>query len=159
MERIIYMPRRSGKCHIDLHGSGEVGEIEMGVIEVDQGADFLERPCFGGYYVKLIEPDGGVRIGHSASSVVAAMKALDDEMAESGGRLLCAGLHPDFYETGLSEGTGFGYIKGYRDAVHIFERPLIDSRAKFHPHPLSMPKSPVACGLSDAIKALRTGGH
>ncbi|AXB77875.1 hypothetical protein [Novosphingobium sp. P6W] len=131
MEKIRYHPRATGQCHIAVDDGGEVAEFEFGVMDVERDVQFPERRRFAGYYVRIEGSDGVEWIGRSTMSVVAAMRVLDDELAETGGRLLVAGLHADFYETALSEGSGFGYISGYRDAVHIMERPLLDSRARY----------------------------
>jgi len=133
MERIELHPRGNGKCHIDINGVGEVADFEMGVIGISPPTGVAEFPRVAGYYVKLVGPEGQQWMGRSSASVVSAMRAADDEMGLEGARLLCAGVHNGFYETGLSEGTGYGYISGYRDAVHIFERPLLASRVKLHP--------------------------
>ena len=86
-------------------------------------------------------------------SVVAALRVIDGELAETGGRVLCAGLHPDFYETALSE--GFGYISGYRDAVHIMERPLLDRRARFFADGPTANDSECSSPLNAAIQRFR----
>jgi hypothetical protein len=155
MDRIIYHPRASGLCHIAVGHGGDVAYYDFGIVEIERDVEILERPRVAGYYVRIKGSDGDVWIGQSLLSIVAAMRVIDDELAQNGGGLLCAGLHDDFYESALSEGTGFGYISGYRDAVHIMERPLLDSRAKFladgRPQDDDAPPSP----LQPAIQRLR----
>jgi len=155
MDRIRYHPRRSGQCHVAFKDGGEVAGFEYGVMDVERDVEFLERPRFAGYYVRIIGTDGAEWIGRSTMSVVAALRVIDDEFAETGGRVLCAGLHPDFYETALSEGSGFGYISGYRDAVHIMERPLLDRRARFFADGPTVNDSGCSSPLNAAIQRIR----
>lgn len=118
-EEITYFLRASGYCHI---GTAEVlvtVEFDFGLVEVDRDVFGVERPRLAGYYFRIKRPDGTVWIGRSATSVVAAMREIDGQLSQGGVRLLCAGLHKDFFETALSEGTGFGYIGGQDAPVHI----------------------------------------
>lgn len=114
-----HRPRREGECQIDLKGEGIIAEFEMGIIETGR------QRVYSGHYIKVISPDGEEWLGEDASSVRGALRALDDEVGRDGGRLLCAGLHDGFYESGLSADTGYGYIDGYPGALHMMERPRL----------------------------------
>jgi hypothetical protein len=70
----------------------------------------------------VTSPNGEEWLSENAPSMRAALHALDQEIERDGGRLLCAGLHNDFYESGLSAGTGYVYISGYPRTYHMMER-------------------------------------
>jgi len=111
--------RRESECHVNLNGEDVIADFEMGIIETG-------RQCvFSGHYIKVIGPDGEEWLGEDASSMRAALRALDAEIEGDGGRLLCAGLLDGFHESGLSMDTGYGYIRGYSRAVHMMERPRL----------------------------------
>lgn len=114
-----YRPRRTGECHIDLNGEGILADFEMGIIETGR------QRVFSGHFIKVLGPDGEEWLGEDASSMRAALRALDDDIGHDVGRLLCAGLLDGFHESGLSVDTGFGYIDGYPRAVHMMERPRL----------------------------------
>lgn len=114
-----YQQRRTGECHIDLNGEGVLVDFEIGIIETGR------QRVYSGHYIKVLGPDGEEWLGEDASSVRAALRALDEDIGRNGGRLLCAGLHDGFYESGLSADTGYGYIDGYPGAVHMMERPRL----------------------------------
>ena len=114
-----YQPRRTGECYIDLDGEGILAEFEMGIIETGR------QRVFAGHYIKVLGPEGEEWLGEDASSMRAALRALDEDVGRDGGRLLCAGLHDGFHESGLSTDTGYGYIQGYPRAVHMMERPRL----------------------------------
>jgi hypothetical protein len=116
-----YEARQSGRCHIDIAGNGEVADFELGLVETGRSR------VFWGHYIKIVDLDGETWIGESPVSLRKALRALDDEVASAGGRLLCAGLHHRFSESGLSVDTGYGYLEGRDGPVHLMERPsLID---------------------------------
>lgn len=114
-----YQQRRTGECHIDLNGEGILAEFEMGIIETGR------QGVFFGHYIKVLGPDCEEWLGEDASSMRAALRALDEDIGRDGGRLLCAGLLDGFQESGLSVDTGYGYIDSYPRAVHMMERPRL----------------------------------
>lgn len=114
-----YRQRRTGECHIDLNGEGILAEFEIGIIETGR------QRVFSGHYIKVLGPDGEEWLGEDASSMRAALRALDEDMGHDGVRLLCAGILDGFGESGLSVDTGYGYIDGYPRAVHMMERPRL----------------------------------
>lgn len=114
-----HRPRREGECHIDLNGEGVIAEFEMGIIETGR------QRVFSGHYIMVRGPEGEEWLGEDASSMRAALRALDEDVERDGGRLLCAGLHDGFHESGLSMDTGYGYLHGYPRAVHMMERPRL----------------------------------
>ncbi len=114
-----YQPRREGECHIDLDGEDAIAEFEMGIVETGR------QRVFSGHYIKVLGPEGEEWLGEDASSMRAALRALDEDIGRDEGRLLCAGLLDGFHESGLSADTGYGYIDGYPRAVHMMERPRL----------------------------------
>lgn len=114
-----YQPRCSAECHIDFNGKGSVVSFEMGIFETGRSR------VFAGYFVRVRGPDGEGWMGESALSMRKALRALDDEIAGNGGRLLCVGLDPRFRESGLSVDTGYGYIDDYPSAIHMMEHPSL----------------------------------
>lgn len=111
-----YRSLKSGQCHVDMKGEGEVFAFQMGLIETGQCR------VFAGYYIKVTDEDGEEWTGEDGASVLGALRALDDDIGQSGGRLLCAGLRDDFYESGLSANSGFGYLKGSATPIHVMAR-------------------------------------
>lgn len=111
-----YQPVGSGKCHVDMNGEGDVFDFEIGIIETGRSR------VFAGYYIKVVNADGEEWIGDDPASKLGALRTLDVDVRLSGGRLLCGGLRDDFYETGLSFNSGFGYVKGNPAPLHFMER-------------------------------------
>lgn len=114
-----YRARREGECHVDLNGEDVIADFEMGIIETGRQREY------SGHYIKMLGPNGEEWLGEDASSVRAALCALDEDVGRDGGRLLCAGLLDGFQESGLSVDTGYGYIDGYPRAIHMMERPRL----------------------------------
>jgi hypothetical protein len=114
-----HRPRRDGECHIDLEGQDVIARFEMGIIETGR------QRVSTGHFIKVYGPEGKEWLGEDASSMRAALRELDEIIGRDGGRLLCAGLHDGFFESGLSLDTGFGYIHHYPRAVHMMERPRL----------------------------------
>jgi hypothetical protein len=139
-----YQPRRSGQCHIDIGGEDVLADFELGIIETGR------TRVFSGEYIKVIVPEGDEWLAEGWSPL-AALRALDEEIALVGARLLCAGLHEGFYESGLSAGTGYGYIHGYRGAVHMLERPSLIAKDE----QASQPSSDAA----EILAAVRERAH
>jgi hypothetical protein len=114
-----HQAHREGKCYVNLNGEGIIARFEMGIIETGR------QRVYAGNYIKAIGPDGEEWLGEDASSMLKALRALDEDIERDRGRLLCAGLLDGFHESGLSVDTGYGYIDGYPRAVHMMERPRL----------------------------------
>ncbi len=112
-----YEPQRSGRCHIDIAGDDTRAKFEMGVVTTGK------QRVFFGYYKKVVSPDGVEGTGESPATIRKALHSLGDQLANGGRRLLCAGRHDCFYESGLSFNSGFGYIEGRDGSLHMMDRP------------------------------------
>ena len=110
-----FEPRIVGLCMLH-NGNAEVearfqtGLIESGKSRVYEGLYVKVR------YGQILSWLGRDRWSFQKALLEVAMKARDD-----GYELRCAGVSPDWYETGLSSGSGYGYLKGreHEGAFHI----------------------------------------
>jgi len=70
--------------------------------------------------------NAGVTFLGRGGSVRSAVRELANKLQAAGHELLAVGLAPDFYETGLSMDSGFGYAPGptgTEERFHMFDRP------------------------------------
>ena len=109
-----YEGHRSGECWIDL--AGEVwAEFEVGVIETGR------QRVYEGLYLKITMSDGRSWIGEDRWSRLTALHDVSRQIEAEGGTMMCVGLDPRFYESGLSAGSGYGYIDGHCGALYMME--------------------------------------
>ena len=73
--------------------------------------------------IKLILPNGETVEGRDQHSVRGALYALQAKLSSRGITLVAAGLAPEFYETGLSFNSGYGYLSGFEAAIHMMDTP------------------------------------
>ena len=106
--------RRSGECWIDLAGE-QRARYEVGVVETPRSR------VYAGRYLKITMSDGRTWIGEDRWSPLVALHDVAGQIERDGGTLMCAGLDPRFYESGLSQHTGHGYIEGWPTALHMME--------------------------------------
>ena len=110
-----FEPRIVGLCVLH-NGNAEVearfqtGLVESGKSRVYEGLYVKVR------YGQILSWLGRDRWSFQEALLEVAMKALND-----GYELRCAGLSPEWYETGLSSGSGYGYLRDRENegAVHI----------------------------------------
>ena len=107
-------PYRSGQCRIDI-GGDVWAEFEVGVIETGR------QRVYAATYLKITMSDGRAWIGEDRWSPLVALHDVAGQIERDGGTLMCAGLDPRFYESGLSQHTGHGYIEGWPTALHMME--------------------------------------
>lgn len=112
-----YEPHTTGlACVIDhdrdLYCPYEIGSITTG-----------RQRVFHRFYIKIVAPDGADFIGTSEHSVREALLDVDRQLDQRKLTLLAAGTYPEFYETGLSANSGYGYIPTCDFAVHMMDVP------------------------------------
>lgn len=112
-----YEPYSTGlACVID--GDIEIAcPFELGVIATGK------QRVFHAYYVQIQLPDGTTITGLDRHSVRAALYSSGDMLRERGLGLLAAGLLDDWYESGLSFNSGYGYLPTHDRAIHMMEMP------------------------------------
>ena len=76
---------------------------------------------FHGYFCALVHPSGARWIAEHRSSLRRALRAAAGAVDADGGKLCAIGLNDDFFETGLSGNTGWGYHPEFSQAVHMLE--------------------------------------
>jgi len=110
-----YQARRSGECWIDITGEHRV-RFEVGIVETGRSR------VYEGVYLKVWGPDGQEWLGEDRWSLLRALHDVAGQIESAGGKMMCTGLDPKFYETGLSSGTGYGYIEGHGEALYMMDR-------------------------------------
>lgn len=113
--------------HYELHTSGLTCVIdhdrdldcpfEIGVITTGK------QRVFHRFYVKVIAPDGAGIIGTSEHNLRQALLDVDRQLDQRELVLLAAGTYPEFYESGLSANSGYGYLPTVDHAVHMMDMP------------------------------------
>lgn len=112
-----YEPWKAGTATV-------VVEDEIGECRYDFGAISTGRQrVFHRFYARVEFPDSGALVGEDPHSVRAALDDLDRKLQHRAIRLVAAGLDPEWVESGLSQNTGFGYLRQCDHAVHMFEVP------------------------------------
>lgn len=107
-----YQPRKEGECDLSLDGEVVAARYEVGLIETGRSR------VFAGYFIRLTSTEGDEWLGEDARSILGALHAANEVAAADRYALMCAGLCDDFYETGLSANTGYGYI-GSSDVIYM----------------------------------------
>ena len=90
----------------------EVGRVTTG-----------RQGVFHAHYVAVTLSDETRLVGGDCSSLIEALKRLNEELAQAGYRLFATGLDHRFHETNTSAGTGFGTVTGYEGWFHIMDAP------------------------------------
>lgn len=112
-----YEPHTTGlTCVIDQDRDFDC-PFEIGVITTGK------QRVFHRYYVKVIAPDGHEVIGTSEHSLREALLNVDRQLDQRELTLLAAGTYPEFFESGLSANSGFGYLPTVDHAVHMMDMP------------------------------------
>lgn len=110
-------PNQSGlTCVID-HDRDIDCPYEIGVITTGR------QRVFHRHYLKVVAPDGTAIIGTSEHSVREALLDVDRQFDQRELTLLAAGTYPEFYESGLSANSGYGYLPTVDHAVHMMDMP------------------------------------
>lgn len=117
MEWKHYQPNQTGLACVIDHDRDFDCPFEIGVITTGR------QRVFHRHYVKVIAPDGTDIIGTSEHSLREALLDLDRQLDQLKLTLLAAGTYPEFFETGLSANTGYGYIPTCDFAVHMMDMP------------------------------------
>lgn len=124
--------KNAGMVELRIDGETVDGAFEIGLIETGR------QRVFHCYFVKV---DFGGRhwIGTDQWSVRSALEKLATTLAGEGIELKCAGLSGNWYETGLSENSGYGYIDEVDRRVFIMElvREVSSIQSNFTNPPIS----------------------
>ena len=112
-----YEPHTEGLASVidrdrDFDCPYEIGSITTG-----------RQRVFHRHYLKVVAPDGAEIIGTSEHSLRRALLDADRQFDERGLILLVAGTDPQFYESGLSWNSGYGYLPTVDHAVHMMDMP------------------------------------
>ena len=120
-----YEVHRVGTCDAVWNGRPWTGQYEVGCVYSGK------TEVYEGVFVKIMAEDGREWLGADCWWFVDALRKMFAKMNADGLQLVCAGLDERFYATGLSDGTGFGYLAGLEDegAFHILD-PIGDQSAK-----------------------------
>ena len=116
-EWLNYEVHRRGDCEAWWNGEPWRASYEVGCY-------FSGRSrVYEGVFTKLTTVDGREWLGTDRWNYVKALRSMFACMSQDGLQLICAGLDDRYYTTGLSDGTGFGYLAGLEDegAFHILD--------------------------------------
>ena len=90
--------------------------FEVVVIETDR------QRVYAATYFRITMSDGRTWIGDGRWSPISALHDVARQIEAEGGTMMCMGLDPRFYETGLLSGTGYGYLDQHGEAHYMMER-------------------------------------
>lgn len=108
--------RRSGECTFLVGDHKVAGTYDLGVVTTGRSR------VYSGVFIEITAPDGGTYGADDPHSFVGALRALDKSLFIHGGWILDAvGLHPRFHQTGLTDGTEWGYYPGCSSAVVMLD--------------------------------------
>jgi len=112
-----YEPHQTGTtCVIDHEGVQdcrfEIGRVTTG-----------RQRVFSRWFVKVTMPNGAEFIGEDPHNIRSALADVDRQLEHRHCILVAAGIEDGFYETGLSQNSGYGYLPDVDRAVHIMDLP------------------------------------
>ena len=103
---ISYEASTTGYCHARWNGKPWRGTYTIGTYHSGRSR------VYEGVFTSIKSGDGRVWTGHDRWCLIEALTRLFEQMSDEGLQLVCAGLDERFYETGLSSGSGYGYLRG-----------------------------------------------
>ena len=115
---LTYEVYRAGECEAIWNGTPWTGRFAVGSYFSGKSK------VYEGAFASLEHPDGRRWLGHDRWCPVIALEDMFASMKADGLQLACAGLDQRFYTTGLSDGSGYGFLRGLEDegAFHIFDQ-------------------------------------
>ncbi|MBK1642466.1 hypothetical protein CKO12_11370 [Chromatium okenii] len=120
-----FEPKKSGTCQLQKTTDNTIlsGEYERGIVTTGKSR------VFHGYYVR-VDIDGETVTGfdpiHSESYHL-ALQNCNAQLAEKDLRLLVAGNVPEYSESAMSGGSGYGYLPGHKKAIDIMTSYPLDN--------------------------------
>lgn len=103
-----------GECEAIWDGEPWTGRYEV-------GRRFSGKTkVYEGIVTRLRSPEGRTWEGNDRWCPVEALKQMFRQMSDEGLQMFCAGLDSRFYTTGLSDGSGYGYLRGHEDKGPFF---------------------------------------
>ena len=122
MTWLNYEPTQSGTtCIIDGDDAHDV-QFEMGTICTGR------QRVFHRHYVKVVLSDGATVIGENPYNLRAAVLDLDTALKRKDRMLLAAGTDSNWFESGLSQNSGWGYFSNAQGPSHIMSLPPLRHR-------------------------------
>ena len=82
-----------------------------------------KQHVFVAYYAQITDNCGQTFLGENDHSMRQALRAAADHAGLAGWLPLLVGVDENFYETGLSENTGYGYLRGRTGPFHMLDAP------------------------------------
>jgi hypothetical protein len=110
-----FEPRIVGLCVL-YDGEKEVdARFQTGLVESGK------TRVYEGLYVRVRYGEQPSWLGRDRWCFQEALLEVAIQARQKGFELRCAGISPNWYETGLSSGSGYGYLKGreHEGAFHI----------------------------------------
>ena len=115
-----YHNRETGSCSVITEDGPIEAYFEVGTVTTGRSQVFV------GTFVRVTTPDGQSHLSEDPYSYVKALAALDLHLFKSGWILNAIGTDSRFYQTGLTDGSTWGYHPDRDKAVHIFAPTLDD---------------------------------
>lgn len=105
-----------GSCWLqNPDGEQELVATRMAAVETGRSRTFW------GYRVVVQQITGEQTKGEDRHNLHNALKQCDENLRAAGYQMKVMGLRPDFYETGLSFNSGYGYVDDVNDPVHMLD--------------------------------------
>ena len=110
-----FEPRIVGLCVLHHGGSEVKARFQTGLVESGKSR------VYEGLYVRVRYGKQPSWLGRDRWCFQEALLEVAMQARQQGFELWCAGMSPNWYETGLSSGSGYGYLRGreHEGACHI----------------------------------------
>ena len=108
-----YHPQEHGYCSLVTERGPLESRFDLGIVTTGRSEVFV------GTYVRIISPDGQTYLAEDPYSLVRALRSIDQTLFLAGWLLNAIGTDPEFYQTGLTDGSAWGYHPEQEGAVHI----------------------------------------
>lgn len=109
--------RYSGTCEIKIGNRTAQARYDVGLVETGK------QRVFAGVEVRIMNPAGGLWIGHDDWSPLEALRVASKSAQADGVKLMCSGLSLFFFQTGLSWQTPYGYYPWSTEPVLMMDPP------------------------------------
>ena len=109
-----YTTTRIDDAHAWHGGKPIVLTIESGLVLTGK------QRVFHAYFLRTVDAHGDLLTVENSHCFVATLRLLDDELKRRGQKLDCIGTSRTFYQSGMLQGSRFGYIPDVPEALPIF---------------------------------------
>lgn len=112
-DQLFYRIQQSGPFTVNAKHDAQPATFDLGIVEKGP------RRVFAGYFVEIAILGGERLVAVDENSMVLALGRLQKSILSRGLRLDCVALSGEWFESGLSANSGWGYYGHYERLLHM----------------------------------------